>query len=202
MTKTEAEPVASLRDHYQARFLAHGDHELATQMSRAGQRFRFEKVFEIGDLTNARVLDLGCGLGDMYPLLLERCPGVVYEGIDLVPEMTAHAAAKYPGIRFRAVDVLAETITDRFDYVLMSVVFNNALPDATEFLERLIERAFALAGKGLAFNFLSTYVNFRDAEMAYHDPARVFDFCIRRLSRKVVVQHHYERCDVAMFVYP
>jgi hypothetical protein len=37
--------------------------------------------------------------------------------------------------------------------------------------------------------------------MAYHDPAEVLDFCIRNLARKVVLEHHYERVDVVVFVY-
>jgi hypothetical protein len=29
----------------------------------------------------------------------------------------------------------------------------------------------------------------------------VLDFCIRNLTRKVLMHHHYERVDVAVFVY-
>ena len=37
--------------------------------------------------------------------------------------------------------------------------------------------------------------------MAYHDPVVVFDFCLNNLAPKVTLHHHYERCDVAVFVY-
>jgi hypothetical protein len=40
-----------------------------------------------------------------------------------------------------------------------------------------------------------------EPEMAYYDPAQVLDFCIRNLTRKVVMHHHYERVDVAVFTY-
>ena len=192
---------AVLRRHYQQRFAAHGDGPLATQMSREGQRFRFLKLFEIADLTGRSVLDVGSGLGDMYPLLKHQHPTASYQGIDIVPEMVAWAAAKYPEVRFRVANLLEEPLEDQVDYVLMSVVFNNALPDPTGFLEALVSRAWERATRGLAFNFLSAHVNFVDDTMAYHDPARVLDFCIRRLSRRVRIEHHYERCDVAVFVY-
>ncbi|MGE0441746.1 MAG: trans-aconitate 2-methyltransferase [Gemmatimonadales bacterium] len=190
-----------LVEHYRARFAEHGDAALATQMSRAGQAFRFEKLFEIADLDGASVLDVGCGLGDMYPALRTRYPAARYQGIDVVPEMVAHAAAKYPEVAFRCHNLLETTLPERFDYVLMSVVFNNAMAESTAFLQLLVERAWAVAGRGLAFNFLSTHVNFAEASMAYHDPVAILDFSLRRLSRRVRLEHHYERCDVAVFVY-
>ena len=45
------------------------------------------------------------------------------------------------------------------------------------------------------------HVNFTSPGMAYHDPTEVLDFCIRSLSPKVSLHHHYERVDVAVFVY-
>jgi len=191
----------ALRDHYRARFLAHGDDPLAAQMSREGQRFRFLKLFEIGDLDAASVLDVGSGLGDMYPFLRERFPRARYEGIDVVPEMVACASAKYLGVRFRTVDLLETDVPERYDYVLLSVVFNNAIAHPTDFLEQLVGRAFALCTKGLAFNFLSIHHNFAEPSLAYHDPARVLDHCVRRLSPRVRMEHHYERCDVVVYVY-
>lgn len=191
----------SLREHYRAQFAAFGDQALGTQMSREGQRFRFRKLLEIADLTDRSVLDVGAGLGDLYPFLREAYPTARYEGVDVVPETAAHAARKYPEVRFRVADLMTEDLADRYDYVLLSAVFNNAMPGATDFLEGLVARAWRVAERGLAFNFLSTHVNFTEPAMAYHDPARVLDTVVRTLSRKVRLEHHYERCDVAVFVY-
>jgi SAM-dependent methyltransferase len=193
--------VLSLRDHYRGLFHRHGDSPLATQISAAGQSYRFRKLFEIGDLNDASVLDVGCGLGEMYPALLRRYPRARYEGIDIVLEMVAAAGRKYPEVAFRAVDLLSKSIPERYDFVLLSGVFNNAMADATGYLENLVERAWSLATRGLAFNFLPIHVNFTQPTMAYHDPARVVDFSLRRLSRKVRFEHHYQRCDAVVFVY-
>lgn len=192
---------ATLREHYRALFATHGDDPAAAQMSAEGQRFRFRKLFEIGDLSGASVLDVGSGLGAMYPHLREAFPTARYEGIDVVPEMVACAAAKYPSVRFRVADLLEGPIPERYDWVLLSVIFNNAMANPTGFLESLVSRAWQHAERGVGFNFLSTHVNFTEPTMAYHDPARVLDFCVRRLSRRVRMEHHYERCDVAVFVY-
>ncbi|HLJ93369.1 MAG TPA: class I SAM-dependent methyltransferase [Gemmataceae bacterium] len=187
--------------NYRGLFQQHGDAPEATQMSADGQRFRFLKLMEIADLRNRRVLDLGCGIGDFYPFLIEKFGTLDYTGMDLVPEMARFAAKKYPAARFRCCDISTRSLEDRFDYVLASVVFNNAMPDADTYMQELLTHAFRLCTVGLGFNFISRHVNFTDPEMAYHDPAEVLDFCIRNLTRKVVLHHHYERADVAVFAY-
>jgi hypothetical protein len=65
----------------------------------------------------------------------------------------------------------------------------------------MISTVFKRCSVGLGFNFISTFVNYTDPELAYHDPMEVLEFCLRELSPRVIMQHHYERCDVAVFVY-
>src|SRR5438132_2073080 len=187
--------------NYRGLFQRHGGAPEATQMSADGQRFRFLKLMEIADLRNRRVLDLGCGIGDFYPFLIEKFGQLDYTGIDLVPEMVACAAQKYPCAPFLCRDISKDTLAENFDYVLASVVFNNAMPDCDAYMREYLALAFKHCTLGLGFNFISSHVNFTDPEMAYHDPAEVLDFCIRHLTRKVVVHHHYERVDVAVFAY-
>ena len=186
---------------YRDMFHKHGDSPEATGMSEEGHRFRFRKLMEIADLRNRRVLDLGCGIGAFYPYLLEQFGQVDYTGIDIVPDTIEHAAKKYPNARFLCRDLLTEGLDERFDYVLINTVFNYTMPEGDAFMQEFITKAFPYCTQGLGFNFLSTHLNYRDEGMAYHDPAQVLDFCIRNLTRKVVLHHHYERIDVAVFAY-
>jgi len=193
--------VAGLKDHYRALFAAHGDDPRSAQSSAEGQAFRYDKLLGIGDLRGRSVLEVGCGVGTLYPMLKSRFPDARYTGIDVVPEMIDCAARKHPEGRFRCLDLMEENLGESFDYVVMSMLFNNRTDGAEGFLRELTERAFAHATIGLGFNFLSRYVNFSDDAMAYHDPARVLTHCVERLSPKVAMEHHYARCDVAVFVY-
>ncbi len=188
-------------ENYRGLLQKYGDAPEATQMSLEGQLVRFRKLMEIADLRSRRVLDLGCGIGDFYPLLIEKFGQLDYTGIDLVPEMVQHAAQKYPQARFLCRDLSTDRLDESFDYVLASVVFNNAMPDSDAYMRELLTLAFKYCTLGLGFNFISSHVNFSNREMAYHDPLQVLDFCIRNLTRKVSMHHHYERVDVAVFAY-
>ena len=188
-------------ENYRNLFSEYGSGAEVGQLSLEGQRFRFEKLIQIADLKNRRVLDLGCGIGDLYPFLVERFGDVDYTGVDIVPELVAAAAKKYPRARFLCRDLLSNNFDETFEYVLISGIFNNAIQDCTGFLKEMIIVAFGHCSLGLGFNFISKYVNFSDPQMAYHEPAEILDFCIKTLTCKVMLHHHYERCDVVVFAY-
>lgn len=209
MTKPMTPPSAGVgqtsRDlliaNYRDLFKVHGDGPDAVQMSAGGQVFRFSKLLEIGDLTGKSVLDVGCGLGAMYEHISTNIADVNYCGIDILQEFVDAASAKYPGARFFRHDLAEAPLLERFDYVLVSALFNNTLPDADEYMARLLKAAFAQARTGLGFNFISDRVNFRDEAMAYHDAVQVLGFCLRELTTRLRLEHHYERCDVVVFAY-
>jgi SAM-dependent methyltransferase len=187
--------------NYRNLFLKHRSGPEVGQWSAEGQQFRFEKLIQIANLKDRSVLDLGCGIGDLYPFLVERFGRVDYTGIDIVPELVAAAVQRHPDARFLCRDLLSDDIDETFNYVLINGMFNNAVPDCTAFLKEMINVAFRHCSIGLGFNFITTYVNRHDAEMAYHDPLEILDFCLKTLTHNVMLHHHYERCDVAVFVY-
>src|SRR4051812_43228400 len=52
-----------------------------------------------------RVVDLGCGPGNLTALLAERWPGAVLEGLDSSPQMIESAQHRLPEIAFRVADL-------------------------------------------------------------------------------------------------
>lgn len=72
--------------------------------------------------------------------------------------------------------------------------------DAIENMKCILRKTFACCKKGIIFNFISTYVNWRDEDMSYFDPFAVGRFCVENLSAKVHIEHHYNKCDVCIMV--
>lgn len=192
-------PQQAIIEKYREALRAHGVSPEATCNSAAGQAFRFAKLLEIGDLAGRSVLDLGCGIGDLCGAIEARTSDVDYTGVDIVGDSIEVARDLHPNGRFLHRDVLTEGLDEMFDVVFLCAVFNDARPGAHAFMRRLLAWAFEHCRQAMAFNFISTHVNFRDEGLAYHDPLDVLGYCIEELTPKVELHHHYARCDVAVF---
>lgn len=79
-----------------------------------------------------RVLEIGCGLGD---LLAAMKPGRGV-GVDFSPAMVQLARQRHPELEFQIADALKFTSSEKFDYILLSDLVND-LPDVQAVLERL-----------------------------------------------------------------
>lgn len=194
-------------ESYRHTFQQHGDTPAAVQFSTEGQRWRFDKLLEIAtkstgqSLQGKKLLEIGCGLGHLYPLLRESFGDIEYTGIDIVPEMIEHASALHPDATFECRDVFESPFVQEFDFVFISGVFNAPVRDnSLEFMSEMLAHAYSATRFGLAFNFISSHVNFVSEGMDYFDPSWVLREVLNKLSKKVVMHHHYHSCDVAVCV--
>jgi ubiquinone/menaquinone biosynthesis C-methylase UbiE len=80
-----------------------------------------------------RVLELGCGTGDLLAAL-EPSAGV---GVDFSGEMVARARRRHPHLRFVQADVHELELAERFDVLVLSDLVNE-LWDVQQVLERLV----------------------------------------------------------------
>lgn len=179
----------------------YGDKEEAIQMSSDGQLFRFEKLMEVGDLEEATLLDFGCGRADFFQYLDTKVNNFTYTGIDIVPELVELSQNKYPQARILCKDVLSEEFDETFDYVFISMVLNNRVPNMDVFCREILKKCYSLCRKALAFNFVSCYGASENPNGINHDPVEIFKFCLENLSTQINISHHYGRKDVSVFVY-
>ncbi|HEY1723579.1 MAG TPA: class I SAM-dependent methyltransferase [Magnetospirillaceae bacterium] len=179
--------------HYSSLAKRHGDSPKAAQWRGASsQERRWDILFEIDDLTHAKILDFGCGTGAMLASLRRRCDyDGEYVGCDISEGMLKIAKGKFPGVRFETLDIFADAPIEMFDYVFASGTFNNDHADAYDFIMAAIPRLFARARKGLAFNLLSSDAPRRVAELIYVSPLEVFDFCRADITPLVTLRNDY-----------
>jgi len=159
---------------------------------RETQERRLEILTQIGDLRSAKILDFGCGVGHLLSFMRERFGFTgEYVGYDLSAAMIAAASNKFPDTRFEQRDVLAEDISEDFDYILISGVFNNRVSDGWGLMTKLLSALFPHARKAMGFNALSSYVDYCDPDLFYVDPERIFHFCKEYLSPCACLRHDY-----------
>jgi trans-aconitate 2-methyltransferase len=93
-----------------------------------------------------RILDLGCGTGQLTQKIAERGADVL--GLDASPEMIGQARQNFPSLRFVLQDATAMSFAEEFD-----AVFSNAalhwIPDATAVAQGIF-RALRMGGRMVA----------------------------------------------------
>lgn len=185
--------LSLLNEHYSRLLEKHGDTPSGVQWTdRETQERRFEILTQVGDLRSAKVLDFGCGVGHLLTFMKTHLAFTgEYVGYDLSARMIDTARAKFPGIRFERRDILAEGVPEDFDYILISGVFHNRVSNGWDLMTTLLSCLFQRVRKALAFNAISTYVDFFDPEQFYVRPERAFGFCKEKLSPCVSLRHDY-----------
>jgi SAM-dependent methyltransferase len=158
--------------------------------------------------TEITLLDLGCGLAHMLDHI-ERRPdlaGVRYAGRDVSIAYVEAARRRHPEADLDVADVLrSDANLGGYDYVVMNGLFNwrGDLSTRTmlRYCERMTRAAFAHAGRGIAFNVMSTIVDWRRDDL-FHLPFNVLARSLaKNLSRHFVVRHDYEAYEYTTYVY-
>jgi SAM-dependent methyltransferase len=127
---------------------AEGVHWASTRTQQV--RFAALRRFLPRDLSAVTLVDVGCGLGDLFVFLREQDEAPFsYLGIDVVAPMVEAAAAR-TGRRILHRDVLQDELPGA-DYYVCSGAMNTLTRDETELF---IRRCFAAAERGFVFNLL------------------------------------------------
>jgi SAM-dependent methyltransferase len=160
------------------------------------QLLRFEKLLSVVDNPSRpfTINELGCGYGELFRYLIKNDFKVrKFYGYDISEKMIA-AAGKYISDK-RVSLICSSEITTKADYTITSGIFNVAFGEDKKKWEKYIKRTlvemFENSGKGISFNLLTSYVDFKAKNLYYADPFVFFDFCKKRLSRKVNLLHDY-----------
>ena len=151
---------------------------------------------QVGDLKNSKVLDFGCGIGYLYSYLKKKIKfNGEYVGYDISNEMINFANKKYKNVRFENKDILSERINERFDYVIINGTFNNKINQNLNWIKKTLKILFKKTDKAIAFNNITSYVDYFDKKLYYAQPEKIFNFCKSELSSLVSLRHDYQIKD-------
>jgi SAM-dependent methyltransferase len=189
--KTKVEQAGSIENYYRALFKEFGDsHETVRYSSKESQLKRYNTLIKIGDLSGCTVLDFGCGVGHFLEFLTSRHQSIEkYTGLEIVPEMLTFARNKFPNANFFPPTELKSL---SYDYGFVSGTFNDKMKNNRRFWQNTIVELFLKSKRGIAFNMMSTYVDFQNKNLFYENPEYVFKFVKNNLTPYVTLRHDYE----------
>lgn len=136
------------------------------------QQRRFATISGAADCAHARVLDLGCGHGDLKPWLDARFDGVFYVGVDQVPEFIDEARRRHghcPRSAFYCADFGSVALPESDVVVACGALsYRTAEPDH---VFHMLRRMWAACAGTLVVNLLDR-ARFPDHPLLVgHDPA-------------------------------
>jgi SAM-dependent methyltransferase len=176
--------------HYRRLLAEHGDSPQAVQYSCIqSQERRFELLADIGDLRNTRILDFGCGTGQLGSYLERNGIEIEYFGTDIVQEFLTLCRSKFPKGHFEDFSHLSHM---KFDYIFIGGVFNNKMANNQAFYQETIRKLFPMCRLGISFNMMSAYVDYQDSALFYEYPENVFGFIKRDITPFVTLRNDYE----------
>ena len=195
-----------LVEHYEGCLARHGDTHLGVDWPHADDAARryavMLDVIRQGSV-NPSLLDFGCGAGHLYDYLLQaELDPIRYAGLDLSAQFVELCRAKHPDVPFYQADILAGGIEGmpRFDYVVANGVFTEkrelSFDAMLAFFEAMLPRMFALAKVGIAFNVMSSHVDWERDDL-FHLPLDV----LGRFLTKNVTRHFSTRSDYGLYEY-
>lgn len=167
--------------------------------SEASQRSRYHVFLDELPLSDANVLEVGCGFGDFLLCAAEknvRPRG--YLGVDLSERIIAAARDRHPEHTFVALDILQESPPFDADYVIASGIMAVPLPDYERYVVNILRRFAELGRRGFALNFLSTATQNPDGVSQYVDPGWLFALFQRHIGWSGRLIHDYRQNDFTL----
>ena len=138
------------------------------------QELRFEVLKNIF-FHGASVLDVGCGLGNLYDYLKKQDYNFKYTGVDILPEMIFRAKEKNPQAEFFSANIFEDDLFGdrKFDVIYASGIFNIELGNNDDFLRNALQRFVSLSNKFVVFNLLHARSATKEPGYYYQTPDTV-----------------------------
>lgn len=165
-------------------------------------------LFNNFKLKKPSVLDLGCGVG-LYIDYLKRnnlFDKILFTGIDISSKMIETAKKIHPDENFFVQDIIKKPLSvNSYDYILMNGVLTEKVSlskiEMVEFAKNIIYSAFNSSSKGIAFNVMSSYVDWERDDLFHWNLNEVVSYLLNNCSRHIKINMDYGLYEYTFYVY-
>ncbi len=154
------------------------------------------------------VVDLGCGPGLFYDHIAQskHANSITYHGIDLSEKMVTAAQARHAADMFSVRDILQDPLdADSIDYIMLCGVLTERQsiekPAMVSFAQDILTASFRAARCGIAFNAMSTHVDWERDDLFHWGLDEIAGFLCTHLSRNFVIRNDYGLYENTVYVY-
>jgi len=199
--------------HYEECLKIHGDTHLGVDWPNpedADTRYRvmLDLIHRPLAREPVRLLDFGCGASHLYDYIEhERVDGLSYSGLDLSADFIELSRAKFPSNDYWCLDLLTADHghLGRFDYAVMNGVFTEKMDlqfdEMFDFLTRTVVATFSLVDVGIAFNVMSSCVDWERDDLFHLPFDTLAAWLTRNIGRNFVFRNDYGLYEYTTYVY-
>jgi SAM-dependent methyltransferase len=197
--------TAKLQAHYARTFAAHGTSPKGVDWrDEETANIRLRQMLKVVEKPRAcSLLDVGCGYGALLAMIQAENLPYRYSGVDVVPAMIEAAKARFKDADFHCADIFS--LDTQYDYVVCNGVLTQKLdasePEMDAFAWRLIRHMFALSRVGIAFNIMTTHVNYTVPNLYYRDPQKMLADCISSITPHARLSENYGLYEYTLYLY-
>jgi 2-polyprenyl-3-methyl-5-hydroxy-6-metoxy-1,4-benzoquinol methylase len=201
-----------LRRHYSEKFKKYGATSEGVDWgvtSKAEMRYRAMMGLILSEdqeaSNNFSLLDVGCGYGGQLEYMKRNnLSNVKFTGIDIVPQMISSAKNDYSASNFMIGDFLEMDLEEKYDYVTCNGILTQKLSASKDeminYMERLIEKMFNRCNKGIAFNTMTTHVDYELDGNFHNDPSELLR-TLFQYTNKIRLDHSYPLYEYTVYLY-
>jgi SAM-dependent methyltransferase len=164
------------------------------------QRMRFAVFAEAHDLCGKSVLDVGCGVGDLWAYLQRRNINCEYAGYDISSEMIRRCCERFPGVQFESGNILDWDPRREFDYVVSIGIHNIRSGGGWDLLEAVTRRQFELCRVAAHVSLLTDRFSGFGSEIQAWRAEEVLAMALK-ITPFVALWHDYLPNDFAVSLY-
>lgn len=186
-----------IKEFYEKRL--NSDNVLAWENKEA-QFKRFQVLIDHVDINGKKLLDIGCGFGDLLCLFKEKNIKVVYTGVDLVPKIIEKAKILHPNEKFISGNLSEEDLFEKnsFEIIYASGIFNLNVGDNEDLFKDCVKRIMEFTRGKFVFNMLNIRSRDKEDPYYYYDPNIIKQFL--ETKYKVTIIDDYLENDFTVII--
>lgn len=204
--------LKKIADYYSQKIEEHGDTprgvDWKDEESQQTRFKSFDPLFFNGPTPDSKftVLDYGCGKADHFAYLEKHYQNVKYHGFDISEKMIALAQQKFTSAtssQEAQFHTDKSSLPKQVDYSIACGTFtvrhDFSKTQWSEYLDQEIAFLYEISQKGIAFNMMTSHVDFEAEHLSYIDPAQLLDQLISKY-RFVEINHSYPLYEYTVII--
>lgn len=172
-------------------------------------RMRYDKMLSViqncyNKPEKITLLDVGCGYGGLYEYAKSKGVEFDYTGIDICENMISYAKENNPYAVFICDDFLKHQFDEKYSFVICNGILTEKLSasilDMDKYARTIIHKMYSLCECGVAFNIMTSQVDFTNNILYYKSPLEILAYCMT-LTEKFVLDSSYPLYEYTTMLY-